>query len=325
MKTFLFSILFVVCFHFASEAQTMFNYLDSIKSELSMERGRTINLVFHGHSVPAGFAQTPFIRTFDSYPYQLLKQLKQEFPYAQVNIIVTARGGETSVQGAARFDRDVLIYRPDVLFIDYALNDPIVGLDSSRWAMDQMVKKALAHNIKVVLLTPSPNLQDNFDASSVLLKYDRQIVQIAKDNHIPFANVYQTFKNEIASRNDIREYMAQYNHPNEKGNAVIADELFKFFTYNPKPLAIERCKFSTSMSINAKVYPGRNICVIELMDPNLSLTAELYDKMGKLIEKREISQTKTEISTNQYKNNPCLLMLHDNTTNASESYRIVRN
>jgi len=101
------------------------SYLAGIKKELSKEwpENRTINLVFHGHSVPAGYFKTPLVNTFDSYPYLLLKELKELYPHAVINVICTAIGGENSSAGARRFESDVLVHKPDVLFIDYALND----------------------------------------------------------------------------------------------------------------------------------------------------------------------------------------------------------
>jgi hypothetical protein len=67
-------------------------YLEDIKSKLIKEwpANRTINLVFHGHSVPAGYFKTPTANTFDSYPFLLLKELKALYPYAVINVICTA-------------------------------------------------------------------------------------------------------------------------------------------------------------------------------------------------------------------------------------------
>jgi acyl-CoA thioesterase-1 len=97
------------------------SYLEDIKSELKKEwpGNRTINLVFHGHSVPAGYFKTPLVNTFDSYPFLLLKELKELYPYAVINVICTAIGGENSSEGVKRFESDVLVHKPDVLFIDY--------------------------------------------------------------------------------------------------------------------------------------------------------------------------------------------------------------
>ena len=44
-------------------------YLAEIKAELIKEwqKNRTINLVFHGHSVPSGYFKTPDVKPFQSY------------------------------------------------------------------------------------------------------------------------------------------------------------------------------------------------------------------------------------------------------------------
>ena len=71
------------------------NYLNDLKRELQIEwpENRTINLVFHGHSVPAGYFKTPQVNTLSAYPNLVLKQLKSIYPNAVVNVIVTAIGG----------------------------------------------------------------------------------------------------------------------------------------------------------------------------------------------------------------------------------------
>lgn len=46
---------------------------------------RAINLVFHGHSVPAGYHRTPEVKPFDSYPHLLAVRLKERFPHADVS------------------------------------------------------------------------------------------------------------------------------------------------------------------------------------------------------------------------------------------------
>jgi acyl-CoA thioesterase-1 len=208
------------------------SYLSTIKTELNKQwpANRNINLVFHGHSVPSGYAKTPLVNTFDSYPYQLLALLKKEYPYAVINVIVTAKGGENSIQGAERFERDALIHQPDVLFIDYALNELNTDPKKTYAAWDGMIKKALARNIKVILLTPSPDQRVNLaDRNNSLKRNTDQIIQLAKDNHIGVANVFGVFNAFYAKGDSLKNYMAQVNHPNQSGNALIALELLKWF------------------------------------------------------------------------------------------------
>ena len=208
------------------------DYLSAIKTALGMQwpNNKTINLVFHGHSVPAGYAKTPEVRTFDSYPYQLLAKLKACYPYAVINIIVTAKGGENSLQGAERFKHDVLIHQPDVLFIDYALNDQNIDLAQTKKAWENMIRQATSRHIKVILLTPSPDLRVNFsDSTNVLKKNTDQIIRLANENHIGLINSLTVFNNLFARGDSLKNYMAQVNHPNKRGNELIADEILKWF------------------------------------------------------------------------------------------------
>ena len=193
-------------------------------------KNRTINLVFHGHSVPSGYFKTPDVKTFDAYPLLTLKKVKESYPYAVVNAITTSIGGENSVAGAKRFEQDVLVHKPDVLFIDYAVNDAGLELDVSQKAWEEMIEKALAKNIKVILLTPSPNLKvDINDATDALYKHSEQIIMFAKKYNTGLADSYGAFRNVKNKTGSLEKYMSQFNHPNKKGHQLIVKEIIKWF------------------------------------------------------------------------------------------------
>lgn len=207
-------------------------YLDSIKIELQIEwpKNRTINLVFHGHSVPAGYFKTPEVNTISAYPNLVLNKIKSIYPHAVVNVIITAIGGENSIKGAERFDSDVLIHKPDVLFIDYALNDRGPGLEKSYVAWSQMIKKAKEENMKVILLTPSPDQRvDYADPENQLKKHSDQIIRLAKENQVGLVDSYKAFEFLFHRKKKLKKYMSQINHPNNKGHELIANEIFCWF------------------------------------------------------------------------------------------------
>ena len=208
------------------------SYLEDIKSELKKEwpGNRTINLVFHGHSVPAGYFKTPHVNTLDSYPFLLLKELKELYPYAVINVICTAIGGENSSQGAKRFESDVLVHKPDVLFIDYALNDRGIGLEKSKEAWEGMINKALKEKLKVILLTPSPDQRvEILEPGNPLDQHAAQIKSLAENHGIGMADSHAAFKERLRKGDSLSYYMSQVNHPNKKGHQLIADELLQFF------------------------------------------------------------------------------------------------
>lgn len=208
------------------------NYLESIKQELIKQwpKNRTINLVFHGHSVPSGYFKTPDVKTLQAYPHLLLKALKQMYPHAVVNAILTCIGGENAAQGAKRFKHDVLNHKPDVLFIDYALNDRRIGLEASREAWEYMIKAALKKNIKVILLTATPDQKvDINDKTTDLQKLCDQITGLANTYKIGLVDSYAAFQQRITAGGVLSDYMSQVNHPNEKGHQLVADGIMKYF------------------------------------------------------------------------------------------------
>ncbi|GAB2563987.1 SGNH/GDSL hydrolase family protein [Spirosoma aerophilum] len=207
-------------------------YLADIKTELTKEwpKNRSITLLFHGHSVPAGYFKTPVVNTLGAYPNQLLKRLKERYPMAVINVLVTAIGGEQSEQGAARFKTDVLPHKPHVLFIDYALNDRRIGLKKALQAWQTMIEQAQQAGIKVVLLTPSPDLSvDMSKPDNELIQHTNQIRRLADTYQTGLIDSYQAFDAKRQQGDSLSRYMSQVNHPNEVGHALIVDELMKWF------------------------------------------------------------------------------------------------
>ncbi len=208
------------------------HYLDSLKTEFRKiyPDNRMLNCVFHGHSVPAGYFVTPVVNTLGAYPQLTLENIKEHYPYTVTNVIVTAIGGETSERGAARFERDVLSLRPEVIFIDYALNDQGGGLERSRAAWVQMIEAAQGRGIPVVLLTPTPDQRvDLLDESTILARLAQQIRELAAQYRTGLVDSYAIFQREVRSGRPVAEYMSQVNHPNEWGHRLVANEIWKFF------------------------------------------------------------------------------------------------
>lgn len=238
MKSFLFTTL-LFCFWIRSvNAQSVKvftsnkEYLSSLQTLFKTQwpKNRTINLVFHGHSVPAGYFKTPDIKTMDSYPELTLKYVSALYPNAVINAIRTCIGGENAVSGAARFDSSVLNHHPDILFIDYALNDRGVGLEKAKVAWRLMIEKALAKNIKVVLFTPTPDQSENIlDTTTALYQHTQQIIQLANEYNIGLVDSYNAFRKVVTEGNEVSKYMSQVNHPNREGHEIVLAEITKLF------------------------------------------------------------------------------------------------
>jgi lysophospholipase L1-like esterase len=206
--------------------------LHSVVVELSRQwpQNRTVNIVCHGHSVPAGYFKTPVVDTFNAYPHLLHRGLKERFPYAVMNVIVTAIGGENSEAGAQRFERDVLTLRPDIVTIDYALNDRGIGVARAEAAWKAMIARAKAAGAKVILLTPTPDTTASLDdPNEPLNQHAAQIRRLARENEVALVDSLAAFRTRVRAGEPLDSFMSQFNHPNRKGHELVAAELLKLF------------------------------------------------------------------------------------------------
>lgn len=215
-----------------SQTDVTKNYLDDIKKEMNQKwpDNKTINIVFHGHSVPSGYFNTPIVRPFDSYPHLLIQNLKEKYPYAVINSIVTAIGGENAIKGEKRFKEEVLCYKPDILFIDYALNDRWDDFNQVRIAWQNMIESALQFGCKVILMTPTPDNQENItDPNAKLQLHTNMIIELSEKYKVGVVDSYAIFKQKVNNGDDINNFLSQSNHPNKNGHQVVANLIFQYF------------------------------------------------------------------------------------------------
>ena len=191
---------------------------------------RTVNLVFHGHSVPSGYHRTPVVKPFDSYPLMAMEKIQKAHPHAVMNAIVTSIGGEDSVKGAARFDRDVLSMKPDVIFIDYGLNDrrlPEAGVEK---AWRSMARAAKAKGVPVIFMTPTGAKDVNHGDPAEPLEIRAAIIRkVAAEEGVLLADVYAAWKAELKRGTNQNSLLAQGNHPNRKGHEIAAKVIAGMF------------------------------------------------------------------------------------------------
>ncbi len=195
---------------------------------------RTVNIVCHGHSVPAGYFATPYVDTFNSYPHLLHRKLKERFLFAVINVIITAIGGENSIQGSQRFSKDVLCHRPDLILIDYGLNDRKYDEDSVYKAWKSMVSQAKENGAYIMLLTPTWDftvIDAPQDKTNLLYQRAEIIRQIATEEETALVDSYLAFERAVKSGIPFETLMSWSNHPSRKGHNLVVSEIFSWFPF----------------------------------------------------------------------------------------------
>jgi lysophospholipase L1-like esterase len=213
-------------------------YLAGVVAEFdkAWPSNRIVNIVCHGHSVPAGYFRTPVVDSVNAYPHLLFLGLKERYPRAVLNVIVTAIGGEQSEAGAARFERDVLSLRPDVVTIDYALNDRSIGLARAEAAWRNMIQACLDERVSVILLTPTADSNANLDdPDDPLNQHAAQIRRLAAEYRVGLVDSLARFQRYVREGGQLKDLLAQPNHPNRRGHELVATELLQWFPSSASP------------------------------------------------------------------------------------------
>ena len=164
------------------------------------------------------------VDTFNAYPALLHRDLKHRFPFAVINVIVTAIGGEGSPKGADRFDADALCHRPDVVTIDYGLNDRGAGLTEAETAWRRMIEASLARQAKVLLLTPTWDNSGVVDPAGGswrdLARHADQIRRLAAEYEVGLVDSFAAFES-LRGRGRRRDRSAVVEQPSQPPGARV--------------------------------------------------------------------------------------------------------
>ena len=94
--------------------------------------------------------------TNSAYAMRVREILGLLYPSVQINIINSGINGDDAVGCAARFERDVLAYNPDLVIMSFGLNDSVGGInkiDIYKGALREMLEKLKERDIEAIFLT----------------------------------------------------------------------------------------------------------------------------------------------------------------------------
>jgi acyl-CoA thioesterase I len=118
--------------------------------------------------------------------------------------------------------------KPDLIFIDYALNDRRQPTEKVEAAWLEMIAAAKKANVPVMLLTPTGDSSAKLDDPEDPLNLRAELIRkMAKEQGVLIADVFAAWKAEIAKGTPQTDILSQGNHPNLKGHTLAAETIFK--------------------------------------------------------------------------------------------------
>ena len=198
-------------------------YVEKTRRDLESEADATI--VCFGDSITAGYAVR---RGFPSF---LLESLRQRFPDSKIEMINSGICGDTSQDGLGRLDWAVLSYEPDLVTINFGINDCVLVLSLEEFEMNlvEMVRRIRAGpDSEILLLSSQPLESPPYDQR--VLDYYQTVERVAKEMNVGFVDVYGAWMKRVQAGMPLDSLILPgLDHPNEAGYRIIAEELMSLF------------------------------------------------------------------------------------------------
>ena len=119
----------------------------------AIRRGEALIIVAIGSSSTEGIGASDQAHT---YPAQLAEELRRRWPHLAVTVINKGVGGETAEQMLARFARDVLPYRPQLVIWQTGSNSVLQSGDAQGYekTIREGITRLKAAHMDVILMDP---------------------------------------------------------------------------------------------------------------------------------------------------------------------------
>jgi len=197
----------------------------SKRTVADLENGCDVTIVAFGDSITAGYA----VRR--GFPYFWKSMLEKKYPDARIELINSGVSGDTSADGLARLDWAVLSYEPDLVTINFGINDCVLGVSLSEFRSNlrQMVRRIRSGpGSEVLLLSSEPLETPPYD--KLVLDYYRATEEVALDMSVGFVDVFGAWMRRIGQGVSLSSLILPgLDHPNEDGYRIIAEEMMALF------------------------------------------------------------------------------------------------
>lgn len=146
-----------------------------------------------------------------------------------------------------RFDKSVLSHQPDLVTINFGLNDAWqddgvngtsrIPLQDYRRNLSYFIDQIQGQGGKVILLPPNP-IGAKFEKSRYQLveRYMKTVKKLAKEKKVPFLDTWKLFYKDVkGDPKGIDALMLDGIHPGDRGHELIADALSKMIIKSHQP------------------------------------------------------------------------------------------
>ncbi|WP_221469036.1 SGNH/GDSL hydrolase family protein [Cohnella nanjingensis] len=178
---------------------------ERLREKAADARERAVVYVAMGDSVTQGCMQDGVVEYERVYHQVLKRAIERRYPGTVLNVVNSGVGGDTAEQSRSRWERDVLMYKPDLVTICFGHNDAhgrMAGVAPFVRALADSVGRVCAETeADLLLMTPCMMMkQDNDRVAEAHKPLVADFIKLAKDGILP---LYVDAVRQFAAERDI--------------------------------------------------------------------------------------------------------------------------
>jgi len=176
-----------------------------------------------GDSITDGYGVS---RGFVSF---LTEQISKTHPDLELVTINTGMSGDTSRGGLYRLGRDVIDHRPDLVTINFGVNDAFSGISPEQFSdnLRDMVSRIQEAGCDRILLLSCEVIPEAW-AEQQVLPYWEAMKALAEEMGCVYADVHGRWVEELKGGRPESDLIISGDlHPNEEGHRLIAEAVFE--------------------------------------------------------------------------------------------------
>ena len=194
-----------------------------------LRANKPVTIVYFGGSITAGAGASNGDLT--SYRARVGQWFETTFPNSKITNVNAAIGGTGSDLGAFRTGRDVLAHKPDLVFVEYAVNDggaPPDMIDRSMEGIVRQIRRANPNTDICFVYTFVVGWLNDFKAGKLVRSMQRDEI-VAEHYGIPAVNVALPAARKLLDGSLTNEQFSKDGvHPTDAGYQIYTDALVGF-------------------------------------------------------------------------------------------------
>ena len=177
------------------------------------QAGEEITVAYLGGSITQGSSAGPGA----CYADLTTKWLQEQFPDAKITAVNAGIGATGSYIGVYRTDRDVLVHKPDLVFIDFSVNDTTEHTQRNIESYDGVLRKLWLSESAPAIVTIAMTMEDG-------TSFQEQHSAVCAAYDIPMISYKNAILDVIDNGHIVGKDISDDNiHPNVPGHAVLTE------------------------------------------------------------------------------------------------------